>query len=162
MEGSGHRMVRYADDFVILCHDAEEAETCLAMVTQWCGDMGLTVHPDKSGTVDMSVAGNHFVFLGYKYHRSVKSGNLNRYPSAKACRKLRYRLSPYLKRTNGCSMEAIVNMVNPILRGWFNYFLESPPWSLDQMSGWVRMRLCSILPKRRKGKGRGRGKDHQR
>ena len=124
--------------------------------------MGLTVHPGKSGTVDMSVAGNHFVLLGYKYHRSVKSGNLKRYPSAKACRKLRYRLQPYLRRTNGCSMETIVKMVNPILRGWFNYFLESPPWSLDEMLGWVRMRLRSILRKRRNRKGRGRGKYHQR
>jgi RNA-directed DNA polymerase len=110
----------------------------------------------------MSVAGNSFVFLGYEYQRSRHTGNVNRFPSAKARKKLRARLRPYLKRANGWSMDETVEKINPILRGWFNYFQESLPSSLGSMSGWVRMRLRSILRKRSGRRGRGRGDDHQR
>lgn len=162
MEESGYRMVRYADDFVVLCEDHGEAGRCMEVLAEWAEGMHLTLHPEKTDMVDMSVPGAGFGFLGYWFQRSRRNGNLFRVPSEKSKHKLRARLRPYLKRTSGISLEATVNQINPILRGWFNYFDESLPSSLNGVSAWVRMRLRSILRKRHKKKGRGRGNDHQR
>lgn len=78
MEEAGFEMVRYADDFVILCEDKEEAEQALERVSQWTKRVGLTLHPDKTELVDE--ANGSFDFLGYCF----KQGN--RYPSKKAKR----------------------------------------------------------------------------
>ncbi|MBN2452059.1 MAG: hypothetical protein JXR77_16855 [Lentisphaeria bacterium] len=67
------------------------------------------------------------------------------------------------RRSNGHSLGCIVSGLNPILRGWFEYFKHGTnPYALLNLDGWVRMRLRSILRKRHKRKGRGRGFDHQR
>ena len=65
-------------------------------------------------------------------------------------------------RTSGRSMEATIKSLNPLMRGWFEYFKHSHRTAMASMDGYVRGRLRSILRKRRKRKGRGRGKDHQR
>ena len=59
-------------------------------------------------------------------------------------------------------MQAIIAQLNPILRGWFEYFKHSYRTVMRVMDGWIRMRLRSILRKRRRRKGRGRGSDHLR
>lgn len=161
MSASGYQMVRYADDFVILCESMGQAEICLSELRQWTDEMSLTLHPEKTATVDMSIRGSSFDFLGYCFSHTPR-GHHQRRVSDKSKRKLRNKLRPYLKRTNGLSMDATVSKLNPILRGWFDYFRESHPRSLSEMSGWVRMRLRSILRKRMKKEGRGRGSDHQR
>lgn len=78
MEDAGFEMVRYADDFVILCEDKEEAEQALERVKQWTERVGLTLHPDKTELVDESE--ESFDFLGYCFKRG------NKYPSKKAKR----------------------------------------------------------------------------
>ena len=52
MAEQGFEMVRYADDFVILCRSPEEAARALAVVQQWTAEAGLTLHPDKTQIVD--------------------------------------------------------------------------------------------------------------
>ena len=113
--------------------------------------------------VDMSRPGAWFDYLGYRFKRSPRTGKLGRYASQKSQSRLRDRLRPYLKRCNGWSMEAIIAMLNPVLRGWYEYFKHTRRCCLESLDGWVRMRLRSILRKRCKGRrGRGRGADHRR
>jgi len=80
----------------------------------------------------------------------------------KSLRKLRETIKPRTRRANGRSMEAIVADLNRTLPGWFGYFKHAKASELSGIDGWIRMRLRSILRKRRGLEGRGRGIDHQR
>jgi RNA-directed DNA polymerase len=161
MAGSGFEMVRYADDMVVICRNQEEAEAALEKLRDWMAGAGLTLHPDKSRTVDMTVADSYFDFLGYRFQRS-RQGKMMRLVRPKSLRKLRETIKPRTRRSNGKSMEAIVADLNPALRGWFGYFKHVKASQLGEIDGWIRMRLRSILRKRRGLEGRGRGIDHQR
>ena len=155
MAETGFEMVRYADDFVILCRSRSAAEAALALVRHWTKNAGLLLHPDKTHLVDTTQRGG-FDFLGYHFERGMH------WPRKKAIQQLRERIRPLTKRTNGTSLETIVSRLNPVLSGWFEYFKHGRPYDLPKLDGWIRMRLRSILRKRHKRKGRGRGRDHQR
>jgi RNA-directed DNA polymerase len=155
MDERGFEMVRYADDFVILCRTAEDAGRALELVQQWVAGNGLTLHPTKTRIVDSRT--ESFDFLGYSF-RGQKH-----WPRKKSIQKLQDTLRQKTSRTSGKSLKCIVNDVNRSLQGWFNYFQHSSYRNVFyDLDGWTRMRLRSILRKRRKGRGRGRGKDHNR
>jgi RNA-directed DNA polymerase len=160
MAQAGITMVRYADDFVLLCRSHEEADKALEKVRQWMEKAGLTLHPDKTRIVSMEENGNFFEFLGYRFKRHKDRDR--RFPRPKSEKKFRESIRARTRRTNGHSLEHIISQINPILRGWFAYFKHCHHTVYQQMDGYVRMRLRSILRKRRKRKGRGRGSDHQR
>lgn len=147
-------MIRYADDFVILCRTREDAERALAVVQQWTAEAGLTLHPEKTHIVDM--AEGSYDFLGYTFTRE------HRYPRTKSLQKLKDAVRHKTKRTNGHSLCTIVRLLNSTLRGWFEYFKHCRPSTYSTLDKWIRMRLRSILRKRHKGQGRGRGWDHLR
>lgn len=153
--GSGLEMVRYADDFVILCRSKAEAQRALALVRQWVEANGLTLHPEKTRIVDAGRRGG-FDFLGYHFAQGGK-----RWPSRKAIRALRDTLRPLVRRNNGHSMQAIVERTTPILRGWLEYFRHGNPLDLAKVDAWLRMRLRTILWRRRHRKGIGHGRCHQ-
>jgi RNA-directed DNA polymerase len=161
MAGLGFEMVRYADDMVVLCRSHQEAQTALEKLREWMTQVGLTLHPDKTRTVDMNLADSHFDFLGYRFKRS-RRGRLIKLVRPKSLRKLRESIKPRTRRNNGRSMEAIVADINRTLTGWYAYFKHVHPSELDQIDRWMRVRLRSILRKRRGGEGRGRGNDHHR
>ena len=161
MEQSGYEMVRYADDMVVLCRGQQEAEAALSKLREWMEGAGLTLHPDKTRMVDMAQADSHFDFLGYRFKRS-RRGRLIRLVRPKSLRKLRETIKPKTRRNNGKSMEAIVGDLNRTLKGCFGYFKHVHPSELGEIDQWLRMRLRSILRKRRGGRGRGRGQDHHR
>jgi RNA-directed DNA polymerase len=161
MERSGFEMVRYADDMVVLCRSREEAGSALEKLREWMAGAGLTLHPDKTRAVDMNLAGSHFDFLGYRFERS-RRGRLMRLVRPKSLRKLRETIKPRTRRNNGKSMKAIVADLNRTLPGWFGYFKHAKASELGGIDGWIRMRLRSILRKRRGLEGRGRGIDHHR
>jgi RNA-directed DNA polymerase len=152
---AGHEMVRYADDFVILCRSEAEAQRALERVQQWAASAGLTLHPQKTRIVEAS-ASEGFEFLGYHFKRG------RRWPRKKSVQKLKQALRPKTIRTNGRSLSCIIANVNRTLHGWFEYFQHSHRSAFPHLDSWVRMRLRSILRKRHKLKGRGRGRDHQR
>ena len=154
MAAQGFEMVRYADDFVILCRSAEAAQQALSQVEQWTADNGLTLHPTKTRIVDTRT--EPFEFLGYRFEKG------KRFPRKKSLRKLKDTLRAKTKRTNGRSLPAIIAGLNPILRGWFHYFKHCYKTEFPGVDGWVRGRLRSILRKRLGHRGRGRGRDHQR
>lgn len=163
MAQGGFEIVRYADDFVVLCRTQAEAERALALIQEWTERAGLQLHPTKTKIVGID-ARNGIDFLGYHFRRSRRKPNkINRWPRTKSLKRVRESLRPHTRRTNGDSLSYIITKINPILRGWFEYYKHSTILSdLRALDGWVRQRLRSILRKRRKRKGRGRGADHQR
>jgi len=156
MAQRGNEMVRYADDFVILCRSELEAEQALAIVGQWCEAEGLTLHPTKTRIVDVRQEG--FDFLGYSFKTSGK-GRLFRLPRKKSLVKLRTSIRAKTRRNNGSSLKVIIHRLNETLRGWFGYFKHSTRSSLESVDGWVRSRLRSILRRRAGHKGITRGWD---
>jgi RNA-directed DNA polymerase len=155
MAGHGFEMVRYADDFVILCRTAEEAERALDLVRQWVAAEGLVLHPTKTRIVDSRT--EHFDFLGYSFRGQAH------WPRKKSIQKLKDRLRQKTPRTSGKSLQCTVHDVNRTLSGWFTYFQHSSyPTVFRDIDRWLRMRLRSILRKRSNRRGRGRGRDHNR
>jgi RNA-directed DNA polymerase len=152
---AGFEMVRYADDFVILCRSQSEAEAALHVVRALIEERGLSLHPEKTRIVDATQR-EGFDFLGYHFERGM------RWPRRKSMKKLHDAIRARTKRNNGNSLATIVENINPILRGWFEYFKHSHWNVFPDADGWVRMRLRSILRKRQGLRGRGRGADHQR
>jgi RNA-directed DNA polymerase len=154
MAERGYAMVRYADDFVILCRSRQEAERAMAEVQHWVVEAGLTLHPTKTRVVHAGEEG--FDFLGYHFE------NNRRWPRSKSLQKFRDTLRAKTHRTDGRALLAIIADVNRTTRGWYGYFQHSYHTTFNYLDGWIRMRLRSILRKRQGGGGRGRGTDHQR
>lgn len=157
MERSGHEMVRYADDFVVLCATRAEAEEALGRVTTWMAEAGLSLHPDKTGIVDMS-SGAGFDFLGYHFELSRKKpGKLNKWPRAKSRASFRDTVRAKTRRTCGQSLARVIESLNRTLRGWFAYFKHSHPNTFDEADGFVRRRLRAILTRQAHKTGTGHG-----
>jgi len=156
MAARGFEMVRYADDFVVMCRSQEEATAALAVVQQWTASAGLTLHPTKTRLVDEREHG--FDFLGYHFEAG------KRWPRSKSRKKLRDTIRAKTKRTSGHSMTQIIADVNRTLRGWFEYFKHSYRPTFRMEDGFVRRRLRSILRKRshRKGSAKANGADQTR
>lgn len=155
LQAAGHAMVRYADDFVILCASGEEAATALRTVQTYCDERGLTVHPEKTRVVDLHEKGG-FDFLGYHHERT------SRWARRSAVQKLRDKLRPLTMRTNGKSLPAIVGELNPKLRGWWQYFRHGNGYDFPSLDGYIRTRLRAILRKRSKRRGCPSGGDCKR
>lgn len=159
LAAQGLAMVRYADDFVVLCRSQAEAEQALALIRQWCEAEGRMLHPTKTRIVDVRQEG--FDFLGYHF-QSTRRGRLTRWPRKKSLGKLKDSLRAKTRRANGHSLSCIIADVNRTLRGWFGYFQHSCRTTFRALDRWVRMRLRSILRRRAGRRGRGRGSDHKR
>ncbi len=155
MARQGYEMVRYADDFVILCRSQEEAERALLEVKTWTASAGLQLHPEKTRVVDTRQAGG-FDFLGYHFERGY------RWPSKKSLKKHKDSIRQHTRRTNGHSLQETIARVNTVSRGWFEYFKHSHWTTFQPLDQWLRMRLRSILRQRQGKHGRGRGTDHHR
>jgi RNA-directed DNA polymerase len=151
---SGFQMVRYADDFVILCHTAAEAQLALDLVRTWVTEHGLTLHPTKTRIVDARREG--FEFLGYRFQGG------QHWPRDKSLRKLKDTLRSKTKRTSGQSLSFIIADVNRTLRGWFAYFQHSHAYVFVRLDSWLRQRLRAILRKRSKRRGCASGGDFHR
>jgi RNA-directed DNA polymerase len=153
--GSGYEMVRYADDFVILCRSEAQARAALAKVQQWTSSAGLRLHPQKTRIVDATQRGG-FDFLGYHFERGY------RWPRRKSVAKLKATIRSKTRRTQGRSLRIILKLVNQTLTGWFGYFKHSHKNAFRPLDQWIRMRLRTILRQQRKRKGRARGNDNVR
>ena len=155
MAAQGFEMTRYADDFVVQCRSESEARVALAQISQWVSVQGLTLHPTKTRIVNANERGG-FDFLGYHFERGMK------WPRTKSMDKFRDKVRQRTRRTQGRGLDEIISDLNPMLRGWFEYFKHSHGNVLRGVDGWVRMRLRSVLRKWQGKHGRGRGSDHQR
>ena len=149
MKQQGYRMVRYADDFVVLCRTAEQAQAVLEEVKSWVEQNGLRLNEDKTHVGDCRQAGQGFEFLGYRFEAG------RRWVRPKSFRALRERIRIKTKRTRGESLAKIIADLNPMLRGWFNYFKQAHPMVHESMDGFTRRRLRALLRKHEKRPGMG-------
>lgn len=156
MARAGYVMIRYADDFVVLCPSREMASSALNHVKELITAKGLTLHPVKTRLVDASEAGVGFDFLGYHFECGT------RWPRDKSLRKLKDSIRKKTGRSNGGSLAMIVHGVNTTLWGWFGYFKHSNRRTFRPLDGWIRRRLRSILRTREKRDGISRGFDNMR
>ena len=157
MEQSGYRMVRYADDFVILCASEEEAMAALRQVTAWVNANGLTLHPDKTKVCNSQRPGQGFDFLGYRFEAGM------RFVRAKSLKAFKDKLRARTIRSRGDSLRQIVEDINPMLRGWFGYFKHARPRLFRRLDGFIRRRLRAILRKQEKRPSTGRSEaDHRK
>lgn len=138
MAGKGFEMVRYADDFVILCRSAEEAAMALEEIRVWVQENDLVLHPTKTKLIDAKAEG--FDFLGYHFH---KAGY--KWPREKSLKKFKDTIRMKTTRSNGLSIEAIIANVNRTLRGWYEYFKHCKRWIFERLDQWIRRRLRSIM-----------------
>ena len=154
MEDRGWALVRYADDFVVLCRTKEEAESVMNWLREWTAAAGLTLHPTKTRIVNATEEG--FDFLGWHFRGGKK------WPRKKSLQKLQEKLRPLSQRTQGRSLGEIIARVNPILRGWYGYFRDSHRTGLKGPDGWLRRRLRAMLRKREKRPGYGLSREDSR
>lgn len=150
----GFEMVRYADDFVVLCRSEAQAARALAVIEDWTAKAGLNLHPAKTRIVDART--QSFEFLGYRFEGG------RRWPRNKSLGKLKEAVRDKTSRLAGDSLRSIIDDLNPTLRGWFAYYKHSQPRALSDLDSWIRGRLRSLLRRRSGRKGVARGDDHQR
>jgi len=155
--GEKYCMVRYADDFVILTTSEAEAENALTDVRQWMESHHLELHPEKTRIVNETDDPNGFDFLGYTFKKGM------RFVRKKSLMAMRDKIRLHTRRSQGVGITTVIDRLNPILRGWFNYFKHVKKGELKAMDGFVRRRLRSILRKyQKKGVGTGRNiNDHK-
>jgi RNA-directed DNA polymerase len=153
MQQKGYRMVRYADDFVVLCRTAEQAQEALKEVKGWVEQNGLKLNLDKTHVGDCRQAGQGFEFLGYRFEVG------RRWVRRKSLLALRERIRQKTRRTRGDSLARIIADLNPTLRGWFDYFKHAQPWVHQLTDSFVRRRLRAILRKQDKRPGMGKCRD---
>ena len=154
MARQGFEMVRYADDFVVLCRSEAQAAQALAVIAGWTAAAGLRLHPDKTRLLD--ARRQSFDFLGYRFT------NGRHWPRDKSLGKFKDAVRAKTRRTAGRSLRAIIDDLNPMLRGWFAYFQHSYRTTFAALDGWLRARLRGVLRWRRGAKGIARGTDQQR
>jgi RNA-directed DNA polymerase len=137
MAGMGYEMVRYADDFVVLCRTPADAAEALSVVKDWTASAGLSLHPTKTRLVDADTDG--FDFLGYHFEPG------QRWPRAKSLATFKDAVRAKTKRTTGRGLAMVIADLNPTLRGWFEYYKHSRRRTFGTLDGWIRRRLRSLL-----------------
>lgn len=142
-------LVRYADDFVVLCRAESQAREALRRIGLVMNRLGLTLHPAKTRLVDLRRGKESFVFLGctIRKKRSIQRNPrwhfMQRWPSPKATKKLRDRVRELTdKRQSGKDVKRMIAELNPVLRGWGNYFRTgNADREFNKMDGFVMQSL---------------------
>jgi RNA-directed DNA polymerase len=148
MAAHGLSMVRYADDFVVLCDSMEKAREALALIQAFVNENGLTLHPNKTHIGDCRIVGQGFEFLGYRFEAG------RRLVRKKSILGLRDRIRAKTKRTNGQSLARTIEALNPTLKGWFGYFKHATH-GLRDVDAFVRRRLRAMLARHAKRRSCG-------
>lgn len=159
-QGTGE-LVRYADDFVVLCRSAAQAEQAQQHARALLADLGLALHPDKTRVVDLREGKEGFDFLGC-HLRARMSGRLweqkrivrfylHRWPSQRSMKRARARIRDLTDRRRvGMQLEDVIDALNLFLRGWGNYFRTgNAADKFNEIDRHVAWRLKRLLIKQR-------------
>lgn len=155
-------LVRYCDDFVVLCRTKKACEEAEGKVREILRRLKLELHPEKTGRVDLSWGRQGFDFLGCHLRKRL-SGSiwekerrrvffLQRWPSARSMKRVRQRVKEMTGRNrNGVKdVRVIIRDVNPVLRGWGNYFRTgNAAAKFNRVDDYVRQRLRNFMMKRK-------------
>jgi RNA-directed DNA polymerase len=150
-------LVRYADDFVVLCRSRAQAEEALRRIGEILGGLGLELHPEKTRLVELGLGKEGFVFLGC-YLRIVRSHftgrtYLFRWPCGEAMNRIRARIRELTDRQRRAGMKDIREVIrdlNPVLQGWGAYFRTgNASLKFQQVDRYVNQRLVRLMARRR-------------
>lgn len=153
-------LVRYADDFVVLCRSQREAEAALEAAGEILAELGLELHPGKTRVVDLREGREGFDFLGWHFRarlsgrlleRGVRRYYLHRWPSQRSMKRLRAKVRGCTgrNRVSVRDIREVIRVLNPILRGWGNYFRTgNAAVKFVQLDRYVAWRLKRLLIKR--------------
>lgn len=154
------RLVRYADDFVVLCRSEAEARAAEAKAGEVLAGLGLELHPDKTKVVDLGEGREGFDFLGWHFRakasgrlmeRGIRRYYLHRWPSVRAMKAIRAKVKAKTgrNRTGVRDIREVISDLNPILRGWGNYFRTgNSAAKFNQVDSYVWRRLFGLMRKR--------------
>jgi len=155
------RLVRYADDGVVLCTSKEQAEATLALIERTLTELGLRLHPGKTRIVALDEGREGFDFLGWHFRarlsgrlweRGIRRYYLHRWPSARAMKAIRAKVKARTgrNRVGVGDIRELFAELNPILRGWGNYFRTgNSARKFNQIDSYVWRRLVSLMIKKR-------------
>lgn len=154
-------LVRYADDFVVLCETQEQAEHAQQRAAALLGDLGLSLHPEKTRVVDLRSGRQGFDFLGCHF-RARMSGRLweqrrivryylHRWPSQRSMKRARARIKALTARSQvGMDLPVVIERLNRFLRGWGNYFRTgNAATKFVTLDRYVCWRLFRLMVKKR-------------
>jgi RNA-directed DNA polymerase len=150
-------LVRYADDLVVMSQTESKVKEAHKRVSAVMEELGLTLHPEKTHIVDLRHGKESFVFLGCQIRqcrsilRNPRKSFMQRWPSPKAMNKIRTRVRELTdKRRSGVKdVTQLITDLNPVLRGWGNYFRTgNAERRFNQMDGYVYRRLCGWMYRR--------------
>lgn len=153
-------LVRYADDAVVMCKTEQQAHEVMAKLQAIAQNLGLTLHPDKTKVVDLNEGRGGFDFLGWHFRarvsgrlleKDIRRYYLQRWPNTQAMKKVRQKIKSRTGRNrNGTDIKLIIHELNPILRGWTNYFRTGNSTNkFTQLDRYVERRLRLLLYKRK-------------
>jgi RNA-directed DNA polymerase len=155
------KLVRYADDFVVLCPTAERADEARRRAAMVLGGLGLRLSPEKTRIVGLTRGKEGFDFLGF-HMRKVESWKwrgkwyLQRWPSARAMNSIREKIRALTtRRYTEMALSAVVDRLNPVLRGWGNYFRAgNSARKFNQIDSYVHERLAILAANKHQRSGR--------
>ena len=153
MAEAGFALTRFADDWVITCETRWDAERALTSARAVLEDkLGLRVHPDKTRIVHVD---RGFEFLGHKIKRGTRlrfqegGPDLYAYPRDRTIERFKSRVRHITKRGNPKTLEGMLDELNPVIRGWVNYFRRAHVRRLfHRLDGWIARRIWSWRYKR--------------
>ena len=154
-------LVRYADDFVVLCRSEREADAALLVAGEILGGLGLELHPGKTKVMDLREGREGFDFLGWHFRarvsgrlleRGIRRYYLHRWPAQRSLKRIRQRVKAKTghNRVGIKDVRELIAELNPILRGWGNYFRTgNAADKFLQIDRYVAWRLKRLLIKRK-------------
>jgi RNA-directed DNA polymerase len=160
MTAAGYRVTRWADDFVVVCRTRHEAQAARALAESFLRDeLGVSLHPEKTRIVHVD---HGFEFLGYKVKRGkglrlsaaqrtthANPHNLYAVPRAKSVTRFKDQIRNLTQRRAPVTLRDMVTVLNPIIRGWGNYYRKANVRTLfHRLDGWIERRLWSFISKR--------------
>ena len=151
-------VVRYADDFVVFCESQEDATTVVHILTEWLGARGLSLSPEKTRIVHITEG---FDFLGFNIRHYAAPGTtrtgykLRITPSKKSVAGLREKLRGAWLRLRGQPVEEVLRRLNPLIRGWANYFRTAVSSKVfEKLDHWMFRRAMRYVRRNHPGKSK--------
>ena len=165
MRRKGYRLTRYADDWVVNCSSRREAQAALTAATGMLKRLGVTLHAEKTRVVHVR---HGFEFLGYKIKRGsrplrlpahkirsgARAGSLDAFPREKSIRHFKEQIRQRTRRKAPVSTRELIAEINPVIRGWGNYYCRAHVRTLfNRLNRWIVRRIWSHRFKRWRNAG---------
>lgn len=165
MRRKGYRLTRWADDWVITCRTRAEARAALQTARRILGKLGVVLHTEKTRIVNVRYG---IEFLGYKIKRgsrplqlrpdkiksNVSNASLYAYPREKSIEHFKEQVRKRTRRTSPLSVEQLIDGLNPVIRGWGNYYCKAHVRKLfNRLNRWIVRRIWSYKYKRWRNAG---------